>query len=45
MQITATYNGYYPTQTNFQGIKITPTTKQWNELRVFPTTYMNTKKV
>lgn len=35
MQITATYNGYYPTQTNFQGIKITPTTKQWNELRVF----------
>lgn len=35
MRITATYNGYYPTQTNFQGIKITPTTKQWNELRVF----------
>lgn len=35
MQITAIYNGYYPTQTNFQGIKITPTTKQWNELRVF----------
>ena len=35
MQFTATYNGYYPTQTNFQGIKITPTTKQWNELRVF----------
>ncbi len=35
MQIISFQNGYYPTQINFNGLKITPTTKQWNELRVF----------
>jgi len=37
MRITPVYNSYYITHQHpaFQGAKITPTTKQWNELRVF----------
>lgn len=35
MRIANTYNSYYRLQTNFQGAKLAPTTKQWNELRVF----------
>lgn len=35
MRIISTYNSYYTPQTSFQGAKIAPTTKQWNELRVF----------
>lgn len=35
MRIVSTYNGYYPVQPSFQSGKIVPTTKQWNELRVF----------
>lgn len=35
MRIIGTYNSYYNAQTNFQAAKITPSTKQWNELRVF----------
>lgn len=34
MQITPVYNGYYTSQPSFQAAKL-PTTKQWNELRVF----------
>lgn len=35
MQIIGTYNGYYSPQVSFSSLKIIPTTKQWNELRVF----------
>lgn len=35
MRIISTYNSYYVPQQNFQGAKKLPTTKQWNELRVF----------
>ncbi len=35
MRIIATNNGYYAPQQCFQGLKAAPTTKQWNELRVF----------
>lgn len=35
MRIYSIGTSYYPQQTNFEGAKIKPTTKQWNELRVF----------
>lgn len=35
MFVTSICNNSYIPQINFQGIKVTPTTKQWNDLKVF----------
>lgn len=35
MRIIGIYNGYYTPQTSFQGSQLSPTSKQWNELKVF----------